>query len=182
MRLIPLCLSVALLSCTPISLARGEDAPKPTTVRVFDDATLTVPAAFKPTEAKSRIIEHEFEVQHESKTARLTMMAAGGDVQANVDRWKGQFAGGKADEQKSEQFAAGEWTVHLAELSGTYKDSMGGGPFFGGKTVEKPDHAMLGAILVHPEGRKYFVKLVGPTAVVKANREPFVQMIKSIKK
>jgi hypothetical protein len=39
---------------------------------------------------------------------------------------------------------------------------------------------MAGAILVHPEGRKYFVKMIGPAEVVKANRKSFVSMIKSI--
>ena len=30
------------------------------------------------------------------------------------------------------------------------------------------------------EGRKYFLKLIGPGKVVKANREAFVKMIKSL--
>ena len=59
---------------------------------------------------------------------------------------------------------------------------MGGGPFFGGKTVERENYAMAGAIIVHPEGRKYFVKMVGPAEVVNENREAFVEMIKSIDK
>ena len=37
-------------------------------------------------------------------------------------------------------------------------------------------------ILVDPNGRKYFVKMIGPAEVVKKNREPFVKMIKSIGK
>ena len=42
------------------------------------------------------------------------------------------------------------------------------------------DYAMTGAILVHPEGRKFFVKMIGPADVVKANRKAFVEMIKTI--
>ena len=57
---------------------------------------------------------------------------------------------------------------------------MGGGPFAGGKVINRENYAMAGAILVHPEGRKYFVKMIGPAAVVKANRKSFVSMIKSI--
>ena len=40
---------------------------------------------------------------------------------------------------------------------------------------------MTGAILVNPEGGpNFFVKMIGPSKVVKANREAFVKMIKSI--
>ena len=109
------------------------------------------------------------------------MMAAGGDVAENIKRWKGQFAGGDAEAQKTEETKAGNWQIHLVDVSGAYQERMGGGPFAGGKVVTRDHYAMTGAILVHPEGRKYFVKMIGPDDVVKANREAFVEMIKSIK-
>jgi hypothetical protein len=110
------------------------------------------------------------------------MMAAGGDVEANIKRWKGQFAGGDEAARKSEEMSIGKWTVHLVDVNGSYAERMGGGPFAGGKVVNRENYGMTGAILVHPEGRKYFVKMIGPMAVVKANRDAFVTMIKSIEK
>ncbi len=173
-------LVMLLVTITSASL-RAQDAPAAKTVTVFD-GSLTVPPAFKPADTKSPIIEHEFKVPGEGDdVGRLTFMPSGGGVQPNIDRWKGQFIGGKAEDQKVEQMKVGNWTVHLVELSGTYKDSMGGGPFSGGKTVERPDYGMLGAILEHPEGRLYFVKLVGSQANLKKNRESFVEMVKSLK-
>ena len=182
MRLFGLLSAAVLVSTMTLSGVRAEDPPAAKSVSVFDEATLTVPPAFKPTEPKSRIIEHEFAVKGEGdETARLTMMASGGGIQPNIDRWKGQFAGGKAEDQKTEQMKVGKWTAHVVDLSGTYQESMGGGPFAPGKIVERTDYAMLGAILEHPEGRTYFLKLTGPKSIITANRDEFIEMVKGLK-
>ena len=176
--------AVALcLFTTPFDVLAAEEG-KTEKVSVFGEGELTVPAEFKRVPPKSRILEHEFAVkegdQEDAPTARLTMMAAGGDVQANISRWHGQFAGGDKDAQKAEAMEVGQWKVHLVDASGTYAERMGGGPFAGGKVVNREDYAMVGAILVHPTGRKYFVKMIGPQKVVKPNRKAFVELVKSI--
>ncbi len=153
-------------------------------ISVFGEANLDVPNDFKRVEPKSGIIEHEFEAKagegDDAETARVTMMAAGGDVAANIQRWKGQFTGGDKEARKTEEMKLGKWNVHIVDVNGDFAERMGGGPFAGGKVINRENYAMAGAILVHPEGRKYFVKMIGPAAVVKANREAFVKMIKSI--
>ena len=163
----------------------ADDAAKKTEeVSVFGEGTLVVPSDFKRTQVKSRILEHEFQAKagegDDAKTARVTMMAAGGDVAANINRWKGQFAGGDEKDQKTEEMKVGNWQVHIVDVTGSYQERTGGGPFAGGKVVTRQDYGMAGAILVNPEGRKYFVKMIGPNSVVKANRKAFVTMIKSI--
>lgn len=179
--------SIAAILFTAIFLStalQAETATEkaPTMVSVFGEASLSVPAQFERVEVQSRILEHEFQAKAgEDKTARVTMMAAGGDVADNIKRWKGQFAGGDVDAQKAEEHKFGNWQVHIVDCSGSYQERMGGGPFAGGKVVTREDYAMTGAILVHPEGRKYFVKMIGPDEVVKANRKAFVDMIKAIK-
>ena len=174
---------IAVLSAwtgVPADRCAAAETAEATTVDVMGEAEMEVPGEFKKVDPKSRIIEHEFEASTDDKTARVTMMAAGGDVAANISRWKGQFSGGDKEKIKSEEMKVGDWTVHMVDVNGTYADSMGGGPFSGGRKVQRPDYAMLGAILVHPEGRKYFVKMVGPGSVVEGNRQRFVEMIKSI--
>jgi hypothetical protein len=185
-------LLTGLMICTATFRAVAEekaekaDQAEAESVSIFDEANLAVPADFKRVEPKSRIIEHEFEAKtgegKEGEVARVTLMAAGGDVEANITRWKSQFAGGNEEANKTEQLTVGKWTVHVIDVNGTYAESMGGGPFAPGKTVNRENYAMTGAILVHPEGKKYFVKMIGPQEVVKANREAFVNMIKSIEK
>lgn len=168
--------------------ARAQDAAaaKPVTIDVFGDGELKVPSQFTRVAPKSSIIAHEFQAKvgegKDGQTARVTMMAAGGDVTANIDRWKGQFAGGDKDKQKTEVMKIGNWEVYVVDVNGNYAERMGGGPFAGGKVVNREDYAMTGAILVHPEGRKYFVKMIGPAEVVQSNREAFVKMIKGLGK
>ena len=175
-----------LVTCLPTWADKPAEAEKTEAISIFGAGNLQVPADFKRVEKKSRIIEHEFQAStgegDDAKTARVTMMAAGGDVEANIKRWKGQFSGGDEDAQKAEEMKLGNWQVHIVDVSGSYQERMGGGPFGGGKVVQRENYAMAGAILVHPEGRKYFVKMIGPGDVVKANKKAFVEMIKSIEK
>jgi hypothetical protein len=94
-----------------------------------------------------------------------------GDVKANIARWFGQFTG-KPDAEKTEEQTYGKTKVTYASTEGTFASGMPGGP-----TTPMKDYALLGAILEHPEGL-VFVKLTGPTAVVKANRQKFVDFVK----
>lgn len=165
---------------TDSGTAVGEDAAKPTTVSVFGEGEMKVPAAFKPTKPGSNIILHEFKVVQGDASARLTMMGAGGGVEPNIKRWKGQFSGGDKAAQKTEKLNVGKWEIHLVDVSGSFGERMGGGPFFGGKKVQRENYAMAGAILVAPSERLYFAKMIGPAAVVKANRAKFVAMVKSV--
>lgn len=143
---------------------------------------LDVPEEWKKANPRMRMIEHEYTLPGEPGDARLTMMSASGTVEDNLERWKGQFSGGDEKKNKSEKFKVGDRTVHLVILNGTYKDMIGG-PFAGGRTVERPDYAMLGAIIVEGDGArgaKYFVKAVGPQPVIEQNIEPFKKMLKGL--
>ncbi|QDS88652.1 hypothetical protein EC9_28430 [Rosistilla ulvae] len=157
------------------------------TVEAFGGAIkMETPAAWKAVQPRSRIVEREYSISKEGveAPARLTMMAAGGDITANIDRWIGQFTapgGGSAKAtSKIEKLDVEGNEVHLVELQGTFKESMGGGPFAPGKTVKREDYGMLGAIVVN-DGRKYFIKLTGPKAIVDENKDAFKAMLKGIK-
>lgn len=170
--------SVLMLTSGPISAQETETQPE--SVSVLGKGELKIPDAFKRTKPASRIIQHEFKVGDGDKTARLTMMGAGGGVEANIKRWKGQFSGGDEAEQKSEKMELGEWEVHVVDANGAYAERVGGGPFFGGKSVLRENYAMAGAIMVSPDGGTYFAKMIGPAEVVKSNRKAFIEMVKSI--
>ena len=156
---------------------------EPTTVDVFGKSKMQVPADFKKVETKSRILDHEFQatIDGGEAPARVTMMASGGGIDANIRRWQGQFTGGDADAKKTEVMDVGEVKVHVVSNNGSFADSMGGGPFMRGKVVERKDYAMRGAILEYPDGKTYFVKMIGPRKVVKANEPAFMQMLKDLK-
>jgi hypothetical protein len=101
-----------------------------------------------------------------------------GGVEANLDRWHGQFqgdGGGRATPKTEKKLVAG-MPVTLTEVTGHYVAAvMPGAP----ESHDKPDHALLGAIVETGQGPYYF-KLVGPAKTVAAIRADFHGLIDSI--
>ncbi len=92
----------------------------------------------------------------------------GGGIEANINRWVGQFQG--TPEKKIEKKTLGDREVTFLAASGTYMQSSGG-PFSGNKTA-KPDSMMLAAILPSSKGA-VFLKLTGPKKSVEAMKAAF---------
>lgn len=167
----------------------GNTAAKKQTVTIFQSGKLVVPAKIKRVEPANNVVEHEFEASvgdgDDGQTARVTLMPAMGGVKANVDRWISQFSGDKRKVSETKQSKSGKWDVHVVKISGTYAQRMGGGFFAGGRVIRHEDYAMMGAVLVEPQGesrrrREYFVKMIGPAPVIDANEDAFKKMVKSV--
>jgi hypothetical protein len=94
----------------------------------------------------------------------------GGGAQANIQRWLGQFQS-KEGVSKVEPQEIGGTKVTLVTTEGTFNSGMPGGP-----TTPLADHALLGAIVEHPEG-DVFVKMTGPAALVKGSRPAFLDFL-----
>ncbi len=113
----------------------------------------------------------------DKEDAELAVSRAGGDIEANVERWGEQFqAAGQAGE--AAQPARRGKTVHgfaitIVEVEGTYQGGMGSAGAL------RPGWALLGAIVVAPE-QPYFFKLTGPAATVRAARAGFEALVESI--
>ncbi len=56
--------------------------------------------------------------------------------------------------------------IHLVNLGGTFKDTMGAGPFSGAKPVMREGYRMLGGIIVTKDLGQYFIKVTGPDEIV----------------
>ena len=174
--------SLAVLLAAP---ALAEDKPAATKFTVGEGkVAFTAAEGWKKVQPKSRIIEAEYEVpaaKGDEAPGRLTAMGAGGDVEANISRWVGQFAapaGGEVKPQIDRLTVDGS-EVHLVSLAGTYKDTPGG-PFAGGKTTLRENYQMLGAICQTKSGN-YFLKLYGPKATIAENEKAFRAMVESMK-
>lgn len=139
--------------------------------------SLIAPDGWVSKEPRTNIVEVEFEIPGvEDKAAgRLTIMAAGGSVEQNVERWEMQFVEGK--EATVEMAEMGSVKIHLVDLAGTFKESSGG-PL--GRVTERPNYRMLGAILQAPGAPTYFIKLTGPAETLAANEEAFKTFVKSV--
>ena len=148
--------------------------------------SLAAPEGWKRVQPKSSIVETEFSIPSEGEglqPGRMTVMGAGGSVQANVDRWYGQFAQPDGSDTKSKATAkkiklAG-CDVTIVDISGTYKDAPAG-PFAGGKAVDRPDYRMLAAIVETPDRGNYFLKFYGPGKTVAKHADGFRAMVEGL--
>jgi len=100
-----------------------------------------------------------------------------GGVQANIDRWIGQFEKSDGAPNQTQETING-LTVTTVDVSGTFK---GGGPMMAQSSGPKTGYRLLGAIVEGPEGDVFF-KLTGPAKTVAAAQGEFQAMLKSFKK
>lgn len=104
----------------------------------------------------------------------------GGDVEANVQRWVGQFKDVAEGSVVRNEKIKDDLKMAIVEVpAGTYSNTMMMGPH-GGGGGENKDYALLGAVVEAPSG-KYFFKLTGPKATVAANRDAFTAVLDSLK-
>ncbi len=100
----------------------------------------------------------------------VTFAGAGGDLLANINRWRGQLqlapidTGQLASEIGGLDLPAGHFTT--ADLRGE--------PVSG-----KPAMRILGALLEQP-GRVWFFKMMGPETAVEAQKDAFLAFLKSV--
>lgn len=110
----------------------------------------------------------------DTEDGELSVSAAGGAVDANIDRWRGQFE--ENPEAKKSDKEVNGLKVTVVELAGTFK---GGGPMMGGSGEPKKDWMMLAAI-VPTSPQMHFFKLTGPKKTVEAARADFDVLVGSI--
>lgn len=178
-----LSLTFAALACGN-SLLRAEDDAKDHAIALADGKlTLTAPEDWKREEPRSRIIEHEFSipaVEGDELPGRMTIMAAGGSVDDNIERWYAQFkqpnGGSTKEASKVEKKEINGIDVHFVDITGTFIDR----PRPAAEGVERESYRMLGAILVGDKIGQQFVKFYGPAKTVEKNAEAFTKMIEGL--
>jgi hypothetical protein len=145
---------------------------------------LIAPEKWQKKQPRTRIVEFEFAapaVMDDKIDGRLTIMGAAGGVDANIERWIGQFTqpGGKStkDVMKSEDLEAGGAKIRLVDLKGTYKDQAG--PFAPAELRE--NYRMLGAIVITEGLGHYFLKFYGPEKTISENEAAFREMLGTLK-
>lgn len=97
---------------------------------------------------------------------------SGGSVQANVDRWIGQFLSTEAPAEilKPDGTAL---PLTMVKLAGTMRGGVPGGP-----AKDTPDSLLLGAILESHEGL-VIAKLTGPKASVSREEKVFADLVRT---
>ena len=181
----------AVVACSA-NFALGED-PKTTTVELANgQITLLAPEAWVKVPPKAKnIVQYEFsapqlEEKDKDKAARITFTASGGTIEANISRWFDQFEqpdkSATKDKAKLEKFDADGQTIHWVDIPGTFKDTMGAGPFAPSKApTMRENYRMLGAIIETKKMGNHYVKITGPTETVEKLAEGFKKMLKELK-
>ncbi len=147
--------------------------------------SLEAPAGWRRVQPKSGMIETEFSIPpvKGDVPGRMTVMGAGGSIEANIERWIGQFSqpDGSAtkDKASTKKMKVAGCDVTLVDIAGTFKD-MPGGPFAGGQAVERPGHRMLAAIVETPGRGNYFLKFTGPADTVAGEADAFRKMVEGL--
>jgi hypothetical protein len=100
----------------------------------------------------------------------------GGGVQANIDRWIGQFQGSKTAPKVDKRTISG-LKVTTVDVSGAYT-GMGGPSAPEGPP--KQDYRLLGAIVEGPQGSVFF-KFTGPAKTVADNQGTFEKLLSTLK-
>ncbi len=104
----------------------------------------------------------------------------GGSVQANMDRWVGQFSkedgSAAADNAKISKRESGRLPLTILDVEGTYSPS--GGPMMQ-RGSPKPNHRMLAAIVETSSG-PWFFKLTGQKSTIEKWEESFLGFLDSV--
>jgi hypothetical protein len=148
--------------------------------------TFTAPPAWKARPAASSMRVAEFvvpKVPADPEDAELIIYffgGGGGSVEANIQRWVGQFqqpSGAAVKHGERASFAVGNLRVTTVDVSGTYVAELRPGA---AQRHNKPNFRMRAAVVETPKG-PYFVKLTGPAATVKQASAAFDQFLKSLR-
>lgn len=149
-----------------------------TTEREFrGGAVFQVPGVWEEKTPRSPdLIAGEYSVPGAAGPGRLTLSAASGGLEANLNRWKDQFQrDADSPEAKESTLSVDGRDATLVEAFGTFRDTFGGGQ-------PQRNWALLGAVIpLKSTGGAYFVKLTGPRETLEASRDTFVQFVESAK-
>lgn len=104
----------------------------------------------------------------------------GGSIQANIDRWEGQFKapGGKPAPAKVIKTTVHGLPVTTVDVSGEYS---GMARPTATSAVRVSGYRLLGAIVENPAGN-VFIKFTGPAKTIAANQPKFQQLLDSFEK
>jgi hypothetical protein len=173
---------VACLAIAQLGLARGQQVSGDKETLVFD----APPAEWKVETHEGMMAPKAAyalkAAEGDSDDAKVTLHyfgGHGGSVEANIDRWRGQFtdASGKPlapESVKPEKSEVNGLKVTFVEFAGTYQPPSFGGP----AQAAKPGWRLVAAIFDTTAG-PWFLRLVGPEKTIAKHREAFTKWLKS---
>ncbi len=148
---------------------------KPVTV---DTHTFSLPGNWKEVPPANSMRKYQASIPKsggDPEDGEFSVLTGGGGVDANINRWTGQFGGPTSLVAKREVKTANGGMAVVVELEGAYSAMT-----MQGQQPPKPDFAQLGAVVTTAQG-DYFLKLIGPKKTVTENKPAFEAMVGSFK-
>ena len=139
--------------------------------------TMQAPAGWERIQPSSSFVAAEFTLpraEGDDADGRLTVSTAGGTVEANIDRWKGQFSS-QAEQKPAEEIDVAGMKLTVVDLSGDFNDQRG--PFT--PAVQRPGYRMIAAI-VPADGQLHFIKATGPEKTIASHADEINEFIRSV--
>ncbi len=143
------------------------------------DLAWDAPASFSKVDHPSSMRKATYNpprVDPDTEAPELAVTVVGGSIDANIDRWVGQFDAAGKETLARTMRKVGPYDVTIVEMKGTFA----GGGMMGGPSTPKAGFALLAAIVPAGE-RSWFFKMTGPEASMAAAREGFDALVASIR-
>ncbi|MBI5759997.1 MAG: hypothetical protein HZA46_15880 [Planctomycetales bacterium] len=166
----------------------GEQKTKPTDGQPselkLEVITFKVPAGWQRVNPPSvRILDAEFTIPRadgDEFDGRLTLMAAGGGLDASIGRWSSEFTQESGLGPKTETLMLGDNEVQWVDIRGTYNGPANRAP--GVAAIEpRPDYRMAAVIIPLTPSHAFYIKLTGPKATVVARLDELKDFVRSAK-
>lgn len=180
--------SMAALAAAGCGERSGSDVPEgpesPAGEVALLDYTAPVPESWvaHPPSNEMRLAEFVVPAEGGGEPARVVAYhfgaGQGGSVEANIERWAGQFTAedGGPVEAEVTRYSGGAFPVTVAELEGTYARGMAMGP---DRAEATPGQRLAAAVVETPRG-SLFIQLFGPADVVREEREAFLDFVRGV--
>jgi hypothetical protein len=157
----------------PVAQAQPAPAPEPPKPAAkpleWDD-----PPQWKKVPPSSSMRKASYQIpaaKGDKEPGELNVFVLGGDVDSNIQRWVDEFSGMAPKSVVRTDRTVNEMRQAVVEIP---KGKFSGGM---GDKGASDNYGLLGAIVVAPSGAQYFFKLTGPSATVKAARDPFYSLL-----
>ncbi len=184
-------LLIAFLGCQSQEKQQAEVQPPATATPQAlptGEVTYTVPSGWIAQQPSSQMRKAEFrwpgvDGTEDAELAVFFFPGMGGSVQANLERWYNQFkqpdGSPSHDRAHTQKINVNDIPVTVTHVTGTYLKPQSPG-MMSGPVDEKPDYAMLAAI-VETAGGPWFFKATGPEATITHWRPSFDEFVKSLR-
>ena len=136
----------------------------------------------RPPSSSSRLAQFVIHGSDASSDAEIVAFffgaSQGGNVDANLARWRSQFSTPDASPvpETVTRDSSGAFPLTTAEFRGTYRRGVGAGSADSVRTGQ----TLVAAIVETPHGT-LFIQLFGPTATVATHRAEFTKFVKELK-